>query len=227
MRIAGDPRVAKSSERYQKWWLFLGTDRINKVSSWLSRVDLQIFLDVLESSAKGMSDVERMFPPRKKFMEGLLSQGLVIHSRLFLSRQAVAELESKYRKDQIPEYAETNGNTSVIYMELPNNVHILEGTHSFKIKVVDDMPHHGKILDYSEADYRDGYLRFAWLEHYLRSRRSGGRAPNHLDQTHTGPITWQSNAIDYLRNKGIHINASEMFTADHYTLYKNRRGSNY
>ena len=56
-----------------------------------------------------MSDVERMFPPRKKFMEGLLSQGLVIQSRLFLSRQAVTELESRYRRDQIPEHAEPMG----------------------------------------------------------------------------------------------------------------------
>lgn len=226
LKIAGDPRVSKSSSRYQKWWQLLGPQRIRKVSSWLSKVDLQMFLDVLESSAKGQADIERMFPPRKKFMEGLLSQGLVINSRLILSRQAVNELEARYRKDQIPEHATKTGTISVIYLELPNDVHLLEGTHSFKIKLVDQMPDNGKIIDYSVTEFQEEYLRSGWLMRYEREPKSNSKSSS-LNQTHGGSSSWQTSVINYLRNKGIKVNAADLFTRDQYTVYKNRQGYRY
>ena len=109
-------------------------------------------------------------------------------------------------------------------MELPNNIHVLEGTHSFKIKLANEMPDNGKIIDYSAKVFTDDYLRSGWL-HALHNDDSKGGNFKVLDQTHAGPGLLQTRVIEYLRSLGVSINAAEMFTADHYTLYKNRSGS--
>lgn len=227
MKIAGDPRVSRTAQNFQKWWQLLGEDRVEKVSGWLSQIDLQIFLDILEVNARGNSDVQRMFPPRKKFMEGLLSQGLVKRSRLFLSKDAVEHLKVRYRNDQIPEYAEVDQKTSIIYLELPEDIHLLEGTHSFKIKVLDALPDKKSLIDYSRKKYSDSYLRIHWIQHYLREGKSRRYQSGHLDLTHTGPISWQTRVIGYLRDRGIQVSASELFTKDHYVLYKDKLGSRF
>ena len=64
--IAGDPRVGSRSKSFQNWWQILGEARAKKVIGWLSRLDLRIFLEVLEASARTKQRVySRMYPPRK------------------------------------------------------------------------------------------------------------------------------------------------------------------
>src|SRR5690554_8060104 len=72
LTIAGDSRVPRTSSDYQRWWPILGEDRQAVVRGWFSRFDLRLFVEVLEQSASGETDIERMFRPRKKSMEGLL-----------------------------------------------------------------------------------------------------------------------------------------------------------
>src|SRR5690606_913390 len=107
LSIAGDPRVPKTSRNFQRWWVLLGEKRIGLMRGWLSRLDLKLFLKLLEQSAKdgSVSDMERMFESRRLFMEGLVEQGLVTNSRLFLSAHAEAYLKSNFNKDELPEYA--------------------------------------------------------------------------------------------------------------------------
>ena len=234
LSIAGDPRVGRHSATYTKWWQILGHSRARKVVGWLSRLDLRIFLEVLESSARsaGDGDIQRMYPPRKKFMEGLLEQGLVVQSRLFLSREAAYYLKRNYEAEDIPEHAlVASGKTSVIYLELVGGLHMIEGTHSFKLKIFDQLPRQPEILDFGKKHYQDSELRTSIMNRYDSEARQSARpiqqGVHFIDQVHTGPVSWQYAAIKLLKENGVSFEASKFFDKDLYRVFKRNSDPRY
>jgi len=160
LAIAGDPRVATSSKKYQMWWSLLEEKQIRKVRGWLSKFDLKLFLEALKDSAKDAneSDIERMFTDRKNFMEGLDNQDLIIESRLFLSGTAQTYMLRNYKQSELPSYASSGSSkTSVIYLNV-NGVHLVEGSHSFTLKLMDKLPKKTNILNYSKVKFNDKYF---------------------------------------------------------------------
>lgn len=226
LSIAKDPRVSRHAESYRTWWRLLGNNRIKKVTGWLSKVDLRVFLDVLKdaANASGKKDIKRMYLPRKIFMEGLLKQGLVIQSRLFLSRQARNYLTTYYDKKDIPTHAKVkSGDTSVIYLEMAGGLHMIEGTHSFKLKVIDRLPSQPPIMDFSYNAYEDSHLRKGVLECYRREAKKHGAAAkegkNFIEEVHRG-LKWQAKAIGILKSKNIQCEASHFFSESDYREFK-------
>jgi len=135
LTIAGDPRIPTSAPLYQKWWSQIPEKLIVKVRGWLSRFDLELFLQALEQAAKegADSEVERMFLPRKHFLQGLLDQDLILESKLFLGRKASDFLQRSFKPTEMPKYSQLRSSaTSVIYLNL-GKVHLVEGSHSFTL----------------------------------------------------------------------------------------------
>ena len=152
LTIAGDPRMSKSSPRYQRWWTALSTQQIQKVRGWLLRFDLLLFLKVLEdySQMNGKEDMNRMFPARKKFLEGLFDLGLVEDSRLFINQNAEYYLKKNYKKDELPYYSiVADPNRSMIYLKVKGK-HMIEGTHNFKLWIYEDLPPDSQIFNLEE-----------------------------------------------------------------------------
>jgi hypothetical protein len=225
LSIAGDPRVPKTHPSYQKWWTMLGEKRIALMRGWLSRLDLKVFLKILEQSAKDGSnaDMERMFVSRKKFMEGLLNQGHVVESRLFLSDEAVRYLNRHYRKDELPSFARVSSTkTSMIYLNIVNKVHMIEGSHSFRLKLMDKLPSTANVTDYGVNRFRDGDFRTSIA---LRYYREFGSRDGLLELTHDVHLNWQHRAINYLRGKRIEVETGKMIARDRLREYKQKYGS--
>lgn len=224
LSIAGDPRVPTSSPNYQKWWVLLGEQRIGLMRGWLSRFDLALFLKVLEQSARdgSIGDMERMFEPRKQFMEGLLEQGLVSQSRLFLSRHAENYLRKSFKKEELPEYALVDSpETSMIYLNLAGKVHMIEGSHSFKLKLLDTLPSQFKLLDYSKRLYFDYEFRSKIVRIYTEEF---GKRRGIAELTHDVHLNWQHNAIQFLSEQGISVSAYELIGSARYREYKSKFG---
>jgi hypothetical protein len=224
LTIAGDPRVPTSSANYQKWWLLLGQQRIVLMRGWLSRFDLSLFLKVLEQSARdgNIGDMERMFEPRKQFMEGLLEQGLVTQSRLFLSKHAEDYLRRSYKKEELPEYALVKSpETSMIYLNLAGNVHMIEGSHSFTLKLMDKLPAQVNLLDYNKRSFVDSEFRTKIGLIYYRQFGSGEGIEELKHDVH---LNWQHNAIQFLARNGISVSAYELIGAARYREYKAKFG---
>ena len=226
LNIAGDPRVGKFSEKYKRWWQILGDKRTAKVIGWLSSLDLRIFLEILESSAraKGQADIQRMYPPRKIFMEGLLEQGLVVQSRLFLSRDAIIFLKKAYRSEDLPHFASIrNGTTSMIYLELSNDLHMIEGTHSFKLKIFDKLPRKASIGNFSQNMYSDYDLRNGVLGAYKSEARQQGRSieegKHWIEEVHQ-PLQWQARAIAFLKRNKLPVVTAKLLSKDNYQVFK-------
>lgn len=224
LTIAGDPRVPTSNPNYQKWWVLLGEQRIGLMRGWLSRFDLALFLKVLEQSARDGSnaDMERMFGSRKRFMEGLLEQGVVSQSRLFLSMNAEQYLKRYYKQDQLPEYARVDSkDTSMIYLNLSGKAHMVEGSHSFKLKLFDQLPTKSKLVDYSVTKFSDFALRTGVVGQYYQEFESVGGL---RDLTHDVHLNWQYNAIRFLAEQGISVSVHELIGAARYREYKSKFG---
>ena len=231
--IAGDPRVGLRSKSFQNWWQILGEARAKKVVGWLSRLDLRIFLEVLEASARTTNNesIRRMYPPRKQFMEGLLEQGMVVQSRLFLSRDASMYLRSNYDADDVPEHAVImSGHTSVIYLELIAGLHMVEGTDNMKIKILDALPSRPQILNFMVRRFNDTDFRGDLVRTYIRDQNLKSRAVvsgrDYIDQAHH-PITWQANAISLFYKRGIKYDASKFFSSSDYRLFKTSYSRSY
>lgn len=224
LNIAGDPRVPKSSPNYQQWWAILGEKRIALMRGWLSRFDLSLFLRVLEQSAKddGNTDMERMFAPRKLFMEGLLDQTVVLESRLFLTNSAESYLIQNYKKNELPSYARVKGGqASVIYLQLENGLHLIEGTHSFSIRVMNKLPTYSKLNDYSKLEFQSRSLGAGLGEAYIREhQRDGGL----LEAAHYPELTWQNKVIDHLSQFKLKLDVGGLISPSKYREYKSKFG---
>lgn len=225
LNIAGDPRVPKTHLNYQQWWELLGPSRIAKMRGWLSRLDLKVFLKILEQSAKdgSNSEMERMFVSRKAFMEGLLKQNYVTESRLFLSDEAATYLERHYKRDELPSFARVaSSKTSMIYLNISNKVHIIEGSHSFKLKLMDRLPATANVTDYGVNMFSDRDLRTSIGYRYRQEFRNKDGL---IELTHDVFLNWQHHAIKYLRRRRIDIEVGKMIDKARLREYKQKFGS--
>lgn len=226
LTIAGDPRVPKTSPNYQQWWSLLGDKRIALMCGWLSRFDLKLFLEVLEQSAKDASnsDMSRMFRTRKVFMEGLLNSGQVTESRLFLSDYAERYLKRHYRKKELPEYARVSSRqTSMIYLNIAGRVHMIEGSHSFKLKLMDRLPAKSSVSNYEVRTINDSELRTTIA---LQHRNEFNYGEGICELVHDVHFNWQHKAIFFLKSKGVKIAAGDVISKDSYRYYKSKHGVN-
>ena len=150
LSIAGDPRVSTRAFNYVRWWARLGNEYVKQVRQWLSRMDIELFLEVLEDYTKhsGDSDLKRMFPARKRFLKGVFEKRLVRDARLFLSRRAEDYVRRHYKENALPAYSRVkNASISVIYLNIDGK-HVVEGTHSFSLRIYQRLPRRNPIEDY-------------------------------------------------------------------------------
>lgn len=223
LTIAGDPRISKTASRYQRWWTALSAEQIQKVRGWLSRFDLLLFLKVLEDygQANGKEDMNRMFPSRKKFLEGLFDQGLVEDSRLFVNPRAQYYLKKNYKESELPVYAIVrDASRSMIYLKIAGK-HMIEGTHNFKLWIYDILPNNSTIFDFSKTLFSH-YDLTTWLESHFNKEFKGQNIKHPVAISHNGD--WQHKAIEAFASLSVQINPEKVLTEENYRTFKRRYG---
>lgn len=218
--IAGDPRIHSSARSYQEWWRPLGDARIEKVRGWLSREDLKLFLQALEQYGveSGKADLKRMFPARKRFLEGLYNQKLIRNTRLMLGRSAEGIVKRLLGNEIKTNFATLEGQLSdkaVIYLDC-GDFYLVEGSHSFRIWVYLAPP--GKMVtSYDFSSFSHGDLTHTTPAQYKAMYQLPYEAV-----THNGP--WQSKVIDFLAESGIEVNVESLLTPMEYRGHLARYG---
>ena len=223
LTIAGDPRISKTAPKYQLWWTALSSKQIQKVRGWLSRFDLLLFLKVLEDYGEmsGKEDMNRMFPARKKFLEGLFDLGLIEDSRLFVSREAKRYLEANYKESELPVYANVKDpNRSIIYLKVAGK-HMIEGTHNFRLWLFEDLPQDCSIFDYTRLTFRYNELS-TLIEYHFNKVFNGLNKKPPVAITHNS--NWQHAAIETFKELGVRIKPEKVLTEQNYLNYKRRYG---
>lgn len=225
LEIAGDPRVPENSSNYRQWWSHLGIDRVGLMRGWLSRLDLKLFLKILEDYGKssGNSDLQRMYPARKQFLEGLIDHGLVTNSRLFINLKAESFLKRGYKEEDLPEYAKVNDSyRSMIYLQV-GGLHMIEGSHNVKLWIFPKLPEASRILDYQATQFSPPALSSSLARLY--ANEFGDNADPPIDIIHNPKnFLWQYQAITYLRGHGIKLDIEKLFSKIDYSKYIRSRG---
>lgn len=215
MAIAGDPRVSKQNERYIRWWSQIPESLIGKVRGWLSKLDLRLFLEALKNYATVSNDLDlsRMYPSRKKFLEGLLKQELVTSTRLFLTEGARDYLYRHYKKEHLPSFSIVDGDKSIIYFSMPG-VHVVEGTHMCKFWIYKNLSESAAVLNYNRN-------RFAYAEltngmNLSMVKQKVGKAIAAI--THNG--SWQAKVAIELNKAGVEFDPEVLLMRDDYIKYR-------
>jgi hypothetical protein len=221
MDMAGDPRIASSAPNYREWWKPLGEERIEKVRGWLAKEDLKLFLRALEQYGKesGNDELQRMFPARKYFIEGLERLNLVRRTRLMLGKTAEYAVKKILGSELKTSYVKlTMADKAVIYIDC-GDFCIIEGSHSFKMWVYLASP--------SELVYSYDVKS---LSHYdLTSRVPAsykqlyGSDAAYKAITHH-PNTWQRMVFDFLADQGIALDIEKLLSPQDYDRYLRRFG---
>ena len=190
LNIAGDPRINQSALNYQHWWLVLGNEDIAKMKKCLSGFDLELFLEIYEefSQKYNIQRQIRMFNERKKFLQGMMLQNLIHETKLFIGKNMIEYLRTRYDIKKIPNYYTIKDNSSmaVIYMKY-NDYLFTEGCFDCKFrgysKIIQDSPFYSKRKEYTYRDLGEGYFE----QHSLNDR---------YDKIHNGD--WQTPIINYI-----------------------------
>lgn len=219
LNLAGDPRIASSSPNYRQWWLPLGEERINQVRGWLSKEDLRLFLQAVEQYGKesGKEDLQRMFPARKTFLEGLFRLGLIRSTRLMLGGAAQQSVRRILGAEVKTNFAKlTMADKAVIYLDC-GDFHLVEGSHSFKIWVYLAQPGPA-IKSYDIKVFSHTDLTVELPKVYKKLYPELG----HEAVTHNG--TWQRKVFDFLAENGIGVDIEQLLTKQEYRSYLSRYG---
>jgi hypothetical protein len=218
--IAGDPRIKSSAKNYQEWWKPLGSARLEKVRGWLSREDLKLFLQALEQYGieSGKADLKRMFPARKRFLEGLYHQKLIRNTRLMLGHAAkgiVKKLLNDEIKTSFATLEGTLADKAIIYLDC-GDFHLIEGSHSFKIWVYLAQP--GVIVpSYDFSSFTHSDLTQTTPAQYEAMYELPREAV-----THNGP--WQSKVVHFLAEHGVELDIESLLTPAEYRGHLTRFG---
>ena len=232
LSIAGDPRVPHSNPRYQKWWSRLKPELVQKVYGWLAGFDLKLFLDALEQYGKDEQDrvLQRMYPARKRFLEGLLKQNLVTNTRLFISRHMEHYLKKSYKPDELPAYAIVKSDQrSMIYLNV-GGVHIIEGSHNRAMYGVPQIPKSSQILNPSIREFQERSLGRGLLEQFEvefknKYQALGDLYRDQLEVQHKpDKFYWEHIAIEYLKSQKVMVDVEALFTKTNYHMYKRIHG---
>ncbi|UYV19321.1 hypothetical protein K1Y77_01125 [Halomonas qaidamensis] len=217
MAIAGDPRVSTRNERYIRWWSQISQNLIAKVRGWLSKLDLRLFLEALKdfSTHPGKEELKRMYPSRKRFLEGLLQQELVMDTRLFLTYEAERYIQKHYKMEHLPAYSIVDGGSPkpLVYIYL-NDAHVIEGTHSCYFWVYERLAKSAAVFNYNKRKFTYRELTVGLNERMLVEQNKGCYAAIQ----HNG--SWQMKAAIALKELGVDIDASMLLTKSDYQHYK-------
>ncbi len=221
LSIAGDPRVSKGAVNYRHWWAILGDKYVKQVRQWLSGMDIELFLKVLEDHVEQSSDpdLKRMFPSRKRFLKGVFEKRLVKDARLFLGRRAQDYVRRHYRNKDIPAYSRVrHSSLSVIYLNIDGK-YVVEGTHSFSLRIYGRLPRGNPIENYERDNIPHRDLGKGLYEDYVSQFGHTGV----VEITHQ-PARWQYKAIKTLQELGTSIDPSDVLSSKDYREYRRRHG---
>ncbi len=220
MDMAGDPRIASTATSYREWWRPLGEARIERVRSWLAKEDLRLFLKALEQYGResGKEDLQRMFPARQRFLEGLDKLKLVRRTRLMLGNKAahiVKKILGSELKTSYVQLTNENGmsDKAVIYIDC-GDFCIVEGSHSFKMWVYLAPPDE-KVYSYDVKSLSHHDLTFVVPENY--KKEYGASAP-YAAIVHS-PRSWQNKVFEFLANHGIALDLERLLGQKEYSQY--------
>lgn len=195
--IIGDPRTVGASASHTLPWSRVGEQYKSYLIRYLSREDLNLFLDVLGDNDR---DIDKIYEYRKKFWKHFAPH--VRFTKLFVTdkkyRNLPDDIRKRFKGNNTAYSFISDSSRSCIYLDL-GNIKVIEGTHNARVRIYSDVP-----IDLSKKhfDYTDFY----------RPAMSRSVITDEISHTYSEAGGWQNNVLDVLkRNMDININLSDTY----------------
>ncbi len=199
--IAKDPRMPETSASYRLWWSVLGQKRIDLMRSWRSRFDMKLFLALLEEYTKLDSEMHRMFETRKAFLEEIFRLNEVSLTRLFLGAHPESFLKKKLGSSKMPFYTKINqSDLTAIYYHV-GSAHVIEGTHSFAMRIFDAIPSRSSLRSYKLS------METTELRTTLDALHQAEFGKAVINIRHHMNGEWMKTAVRALSDRGVKVSA--------------------
>lgn len=221
--IMGDPRRGHRTPAYQKWWAPMSASQVALVRKWLAGADLRLFLEILEDSSSD-ADLQRMYPDRKAFLEGLLEHYKVEDARLFLGESAARYIARKFSRDAIRSHGRLRDRHKTVIHVQVEGIHLFEGTHNYAARLGKHLPEGSRVLNYSQHNYTYAELTSELEFELLKSARGQGRKDASARIVHSTPLTWQHKLIEEFGRLGLNVHPEHVLTTPQYRAYRSRYG---
>ena len=174
-RFGCDPRFGRSTVEGNKWWGWASPSQLRLAQQGITGLTLDYFINFLKKSLSG-TDKEDQFRPRSRFLLALLHADKIRDARLVLNRNAYQKLPNQFRDVwTVALLSGTTNQTSMICLSCADDIYIIEGTHSFGLRMFRrDFPIED-FWDNPESIYRDKDFRISKQECpvFIRHDQSG------------------------------------------------------
>ncbi len=219
-----DPRIPVRTESYQKWWAAMDREDEDSMRRWLAGADLRLFLEILKESSSD-EDLKRMYPARRKFLEGLLDGNDVVDARLFLGEKA----RTLIRKQYGPKTLEAHGSLAdthktVIYVNVENKVHFFEGTHNFAARGGGVLPSDHRVLSRTAKIFNYRELSTELDSELKRAGQNANPPLETIYVRHAPPIRWQANMLEEFKYYGVSVDPEKVFSSKDYLTFRRDYG---
>jgi hypothetical protein len=187
-KLGCDPRHGRATAEGAKWWGWATDDELRLAQQGTTGLTLRFFIDFLRKSLQG-TDKEPQFKLRACFLMELFESGKIQSARLALNWSAYQHLDKKYRDVwSVAHLSATTDDTSMICLKCVDDIFVIEGTHSFGLRMFHQ---HFPIRDFWENPkqrYQDQELRITPVD-----------CPVFLPHDHGG--RWVRKFFGFLRNQ--------------------------
>lgn len=158
-KLGCDPRHGRATGEGAKWWGWATDDELRLAQQGITGLTLRFFIEFLRRSLQG-TDKEPQFALRARFLLGLFDSGKIQSARLALNWAAYQHLDRKFRDVwTVAHLSATTDETSMICLKCVDDIFVIEGTHSFGLRMFhQDFPIHG-FWERPKQTYQDRELR--------------------------------------------------------------------
>lgn len=188
IRLGCDPRHGRANAEGAKWWGWATDDELRIAQQGVTGLTLRFFIEFLRRSLQG-TEKEPQFALRARFLLGLFESGKIHSARLALNWEAYQHLDRKYRDVwTVSQLSATKDETSMICLKCSDDIFVIEGTHSFGLRMFHRTFPIPGFWERPKQAYQDRELRI-----------SPGECPVFLRHDHGG--NWVSRFFLHLRNR--------------------------
>jgi len=134
-RLGCDPRYGRATAEGAKWWGWATDDELRLAQQGITGLTLSFFIDYLRRSLHG-TEKQPQFAVRAQFLQSLFDSGKIQSARLALNWTAYQRLHPRYRDVwTVAHLSATTDETSMICLKCVDDIFVIEGTHSFGLRM--------------------------------------------------------------------------------------------
>ena len=135
VRLGCDPRFGRGNAEVSRWWGWASDEELSLARQGITGLTLKFFIEFLQKSLAGTASADQ-FQPRSRFLLELFEAKKINSARLIVNRASLQDLDSKHRDvGSVARLEKTSDNTSMICLACIDDVYIIEGTHSFGLRI--------------------------------------------------------------------------------------------